>query len=119
MKKWFRWWGIAVFFGLIVLISAGWLLLADRIVKTTLETAATRVVGAKVDIGKADVSLLPTGLTLSGLQVTNPQRPMRNALPPCRRRASVTPPSPGSTGRSGLISARPPLRKSLYPSWVK
>ena len=80
MKKWFRWWGIAVFFGLIILLSAGWLLLADRIVKTTLEAAATRVVGAKVDIGKADMSLLPTGLTLSGLQVTNPQRPMRNAL---------------------------------------
>ena len=80
MKKWFRWWGIGVFLGLIVLLCAGWLLLADRIVKNTLETAATRAVGAKVDIGGADVSLLPTGLTLTDLQVTNPQQPMRNAL---------------------------------------
>ena len=80
MKRWFRWWGIAAFAVLVVLVAVGWLLLADRIVKNALQSAGTRVVGAQVDIRKADLSLFPAGLTLIGLQVTNPQQPMQNAV---------------------------------------
>ena len=80
MKKWFRWWGVGVFAVLVLVLAAGWLLLADRIVKSALESAGSRAIGARVDIRKADLSLFPAGLTLNGLQVTNPQQPMRNAV---------------------------------------
>ena len=80
MKKWFRWWGIAAFAAVVLLMAAGWLLLVDRIVKKALESAGTKAVGARVEIRKADLSLFPAGLALTGLQVTNPQQPMRNVV---------------------------------------
>jgi uncharacterized protein (TIGR03545 family) len=57
-----------------------WLFFADRIVKNTIETCGTKALGAKVDLGSADLSLFPGGLKLTRLQVTNPDEPMRNAV---------------------------------------
>ena len=40
----------------------------------------TEMIGAKVELGAADVSLMPVGLVLSGLAVTDPAEPMTNAV---------------------------------------
>ena len=101
MKKWFRWWGIGVFAALVIVLAAGWLLLADWIVKNALETAGTRAVGARVDIADADLSLFPAGLALTGLQVTNPQQPMRNAVE--AKRVALTLDAAGLLRRKILI----------------
>lgn len=74
----FKWLGYLLI-GLILLLAVLWLLL-DPIAKWIIEREGTRAVGAKVELDSVDIRLLPLGVELSGLQVTNPQEPMRNAL---------------------------------------
>ena len=84
MKKWFRWWGILAFLALLIVIIVPWVLFADAMVKYTIERYGTRAVGAKVEIDSADLSLFPAGLKLIGLQVTDPEEPMKNAVEAAR-----------------------------------
>lgn len=79
-SKFVRWQGLLVFFGLCALAAGFWLLFVDRIAERTIEKTGTAVVGAKVELDKADVSLSPLGLTLLGLKVTDPGAPMTNAV---------------------------------------
>ncbi len=76
MHKWIRWWGL----GLFAAITALCWLFTDVIVEKTIEFTGTQIVGAKVELDSAELSLSPAGLTLSGLQVTNPEEPMQNLL---------------------------------------
>jgi len=78
MKKWIRFQGVAIFLVIAVLLSVFWIVFADSLIKRGIEEAGSRIVGAKVDLKKADLSLFPIGLELVGLQVTNPDEPMRN-----------------------------------------
>lgn len=78
--RWVRWWGISAFIAVCAVIIVFWYLLAGLLVKYGIEKAGTRIVGAKVELKKADLSLFPLGLTLTGLQVTNPEKPMTNAF---------------------------------------
>ncbi len=78
--KWLRWRGLAPFVILAALIAAFWFLLVDGYVERIIERVGTEAVGAKVELANADLSLFPLGLTLNGLQVTNPDEPMRNAV---------------------------------------
>lgn len=80
MTKWVRWWGLLAFVVLVAVIVGFWLLFIDAIVANLIESQGTRLVGAKVELQEADLSLVPAGLTLTGLQVTNPREPMRNAI---------------------------------------
>ena len=80
MNRWFRWQGFVVFTGVTISICLIWALLVDPIVKRVIEKSGTKIVGAKVDLEKADLSLFPIGLTLFGLQVTDPEEPMKNAV---------------------------------------
>ena len=80
MKKWLRWQGLIVFGVVSCIILIFWIFLVDTIVKRTIEKAGTKVVGAKVELADADVRLFPPGLTLTNLQVTNPDSPMFNAV---------------------------------------
>jgi uncharacterized protein (TIGR03545 family) len=80
MTKWLRWSGLGAFAALTILIGCFWLLLVDGLVERLIEKTGTAVVGARVELDSADVSLLPLGLTLHRLQVTNPDEPMRNAV---------------------------------------
>ncbi len=75
-----RWTGILIFVSLCALAAGLWALFIDRYAERTIERTGTAVVGAKVELDKADVSLSPLGLTLVGLQVTNPDAPMTNAV---------------------------------------
>lgn len=80
MKKWIRWPGFGFFAVFVLVLSAFSLLFIDGFVERMLESQGSRLVGARVDLDKADVSFMPLGLTLFGLQVTNPDEPMRNGV---------------------------------------
>ncbi|MBI5135858.1 MAG: TIGR03545 family protein [Nitrospirae bacterium] len=80
LGRFIRWRGLAAFVVLVTALTLGWLLLVDRMVKAGFEAAGTRAVGARVDVGGADLSLFPAGLTLTRIQVTDPDAPMTNAV---------------------------------------
>ncbi|MBI3608343.1 MAG: TIGR03545 family protein [Nitrospirae bacterium] len=78
--KWIRWPGLSAFLVVVALSLAVWWLLIDRLVERGIETVGSKLVGAKVELGAADVSFFPLGIELKRLQVTNPDEPMRNAV---------------------------------------
>jgi len=80
MKKWIRWQGLFVFVGLALVLTIFWLIFVDGIVQRTIESYGTRAVGAKVELADADLKLFPLGLTLEGIAVTNPDKPMENIV---------------------------------------
>ena len=80
MLKWVRPSGAIVFLILITLISLFWWLLADWLLKTTIETGGTKIVGARVELSRADLTFSPLGFQLTDLQVTNPKQPMQNLI---------------------------------------
>jgi hypothetical protein len=64
----------------LTLVGLAWVLLLDRAVERGVEAAGTAVVGARVDLASADLQLAEGAVTLRGLAVTNPDRPMQNLL---------------------------------------
>lgn len=78
--RWIRWPGVIAFAVVTVLLAAVWWLLVDGMIECAIERAGTQAVGAKVELAAADLTLLPLGLTLNGLQVTDPDEPMTNAV---------------------------------------
>ena len=80
MAKWIRWWGLGAFVVVAAILACVWVFLVDGWVKYLIEEAGTEAVGAKVELDVADLSLFPAGLTLSRLQVTDPNAPMTNAV---------------------------------------
>jgi len=80
MAKWIRWWGLGAFVVIAAILGCLWIFLVDGWVKYLIEEAGTEAVGAKVELDAADLSLFPAGLTLSRLQVTDPNAPMTNAV---------------------------------------
>ena len=89
MKKWIRWQGLAVFVVILVVIAFTWLVLVDWIARRAIETAGTKAVGAKVDVAEADVTLFPAGLVIKGVEVTDPNQPMSNAISLNRLHAAI------------------------------
>lgn len=80
MKRWIRPQGIIIFLVLVAVIAILSFVLSGTIIGRGIEKAGTAVVGAKVDVGSAHLSLSPLGLTIAGLQVTNARRPMENTV---------------------------------------
>lgn len=80
MREWIRWKGVIAFIVIFGLISIFWFLLVDLFVERIIEKTGTAIVGVKVELDSADLSLFPLGLTLHRLQVTNPDEPMKNAV---------------------------------------
>ncbi len=80
LKGWIRWPGLLAFLILVLGIGGVWILLVDAAIKRLIERTGTALVGAKVELEAADLSLFPLGLTLTRLQVTNPEAPMTNAV---------------------------------------
>ncbi|WP_300668460.1 TIGR03545 family protein [Desulfoluna sp.] len=80
MKKWIRIKGVAAFAVITAVLVLFTFLFADRLVKKAIETTGTLIVGARVELADADLSFFPAGLSLTGLAVTNPDAPMRNAV---------------------------------------
>jgi len=82
--KWIRWPGLIAFVVVVAIGLAIWWLVIDRLVEHGIETVGSKLVGAKVELGAADVSFFPLGIELKRLEVTNPDEPMRNAVEAAR-----------------------------------
>ena len=80
MRKWVRWWGLAAFILIILLVSGVWYLLADRIIANNIEKTGEYIVGAKVEVGKAELTLMPLGISLNNLKVADANSPMQNLI---------------------------------------
>ncbi len=80
MKRWIRWPGLIGFTIFVVVTVALWFLLMDTLVRRAVEKAGTALMGAEVDLARAQVTLVPLGVTLSGLQVTDPSAPSTNSI---------------------------------------
>ncbi len=80
MKRWIRPQGVIIFILLLVLFAVLVLVLSGPILGRGIERAGTAVVGARVDVDSARLSLFPLGLTVTGLDVTNPRAPMENTV---------------------------------------
>ena len=80
MKRFIRWPGLAAFVGIVAVFAIIWYMAVDAVIHYTVEKTGTKAVGAKVELDSADFSLFPLGLELKGLQVTNPKKPMHNAV---------------------------------------
>jgi uncharacterized protein (TIGR03545 family) len=80
MKKWIRWPGLIGFVAVTAVVAALWFIFLDGIVRRVIERTGTSLVGAEVDLAKAHVTLVPLGVTLSGLQVTDPSAPSTNSI---------------------------------------
>jgi len=80
MKKWIRWKGLIFFFCLAALFSLIWFVFTPVFVERMIEKYGTDIVGAKVELDDADLTLLPLGFVLKHLQITNPDEPMTNAV---------------------------------------
>jgi uncharacterized protein (TIGR03545 family) len=80
MKNWIRIKGVAAFIVITAAIILFGVFFADTLVKKAIETTGTLIVGARVELAEADLTLFPAGLALTGLAVTNPDAPMTNAV---------------------------------------
>jgi uncharacterized protein (TIGR03545 family) len=80
MMKWFRTKGIIAFIAIVAILLSFWLIFIDRIAKNAMEKIATSIVGAEVNIDYTDLRISPLGLTVRGVQVTNPDNPQMNAV---------------------------------------
>lgn len=87
--KWIRPKGLIAFFALSAILLAFWYLFIDIIIKRHIEKTGTSLVGAKVELDKVDLTLFPLGLTLTGLQVANPDEPMKNVFEVARISFSI------------------------------
>src|SRR3990170_8647107 len=64
----------------LVLVAGFWWLFLDRAVERAVEYVGTEIVGARVDVASAEVSLGRGAVVLRGLEVTNPDQPMTNLV---------------------------------------
>ncbi len=89
MTRWIRWQGLGAFILACFILAIVWFVVADWVVEKSIEVAGSHVVGAKVEVADADVTMFPAGVAVFGLSVTDPQQPMRNSLEIKRLHAAV------------------------------
>lgn len=76
--KWIRWKALLPLTVLLALIVGLSILFLDPAVRRGVESAGTEAVGAKVDLASAHVAIRDGVVTLRGLAVTDPGKPMTN-----------------------------------------
>lgn len=64
---------------IVIVVAAYWLLI-DIVIKTAIERQGSQALGARVEVATATFHLLPASLTVTGLQVADPQSPQRELL---------------------------------------
>lgn len=80
MMKIFRWQGVVGFVVIIAIMAGFAMFLAEPIVKAGLETALTKMNGARVDIKQVNINYSPVRLALNDIQVADPSQPMMNTV---------------------------------------
>lgn len=80
MKAIIRWQGLGVFGFVAALICFFLLFFIDGFIKGIIEKQGSALVGARVELAEADLSFFPAGLQLYRLQITNPDKPLRNIV---------------------------------------
>lgn len=80
MTKWIRWSGLAGFIIVSALIVCFWLFAAGPLTKLAIESFGSRVLGAKVDVADVSFGLNPMTITVSGVQLTDKDKPMENIV---------------------------------------
>jgi uncharacterized protein (TIGR03545 family) len=84
-----RYSGIFAFVLVSALLLGCFYFVAPWLIKSTIESAGSKVVGAKVDVASIDLSLFPAGLAVNGLEVTDADNPMQNLFEVSRANASI------------------------------
>lgn len=79
-KGWVRWSGILIFALLLALLMGLIYVFASWSLKSKLESEASQAWGAKVEVASIGLSIEPIGLSLEGIQITDPKQPMQNLL---------------------------------------
>lgn len=87
--SWIRWQGLIGFGFIVALVFTLWLLLTGPMLKHSIEKNGTDIVGAKVELKSARLSLEPIGVKLENFQMTNIDKPMSNLLEFNRAEVSV------------------------------
>lgn len=80
MNKIIRWPGLAAFVVVMLLIVGGAWLFANSWVESFIEDTGTDMMGAKVDVGRVSLSLMPAGIVVYQLDITDSENPMQNAV---------------------------------------
>lgn len=73
-----RWWGILAFVVITLLLTLAWYLLAPRIIASTIETAGSEALGAKVEVGNVELTLAPLSVGINQFSAADPDAPMKN-----------------------------------------
>lgn len=73
-----RWWGVAVFFAIVVGAALVWYLLAPGIIQQGIEKYGSPSLGAKVELKSVELSFFPLAITLNQLAAANPDQPLSN-----------------------------------------
>ena len=74
----FRWKGIIPIALVLLLMLAGWMLLADVLARGTLSEAGTKAFGAQFDIGNVRIRTFQTAIELRGIALADPFDRTRN-----------------------------------------
>lgn len=78
--KWIRWSGLVPFAVIVGSLCVLFIFFIDTLLENGIESAGSDIMNAKVELGNADFSFSPLGITLNHLQVTNPDAPMSNIV---------------------------------------
>lgn len=72
--------GLIVIGACCILVALIWFVVVDLVMKMVIESQGSKAVGAKVDVAEADLALFPASIEILGLEVTDPESPMKNAV---------------------------------------
>jgi conserved hypothetical protein TIGR03545 len=78
--KMIRWSGLGIFVGVIALLIAVTHFFVDSWIAKGIEAVAGDAVGAEVNVSSVSHSYSPFGVTVSGIQITDPAKPTHNQV---------------------------------------
>ncbi|WP_024851989.1 TIGR03545 family protein [Hydrogenovibrio kuenenii] len=79
-KGWIRWSGLVSFLVLVGIGFAITYLALTMILKSQIEKYASQAWGAQISIHRLDFNFIPLGVSFSGIEVTDPKKPMQNLV---------------------------------------
>lgn len=91
MTKWIRWSGLIGFVVVSVSIVCFWLFAAGPLTKLAIESFGSDALGAKVDVDNVAFGFNPMTITVSGVQLTDKDKPMENVVSFDRAVANIEP----------------------------